>query len=73
MIDARFKFVAGYTQRWHEWDHVDFEEGNALIRGVVNVLGLLIYPVIAAYLLLAPSRPRYMPDGQGRTAPGYES
>ena len=73
MIDARFKFVAGYTQRWHKWKHPDFDDGNAVIRGVINGFGLLIYPVIAAYLLLVPSRPSYMPAGQGRPAPGYEA
>lgn len=73
MINAPLKFVAGYNKRWHKWNHRDFEEGNALTRGVINGLGLLIYPVIAAYVLLSPSGPRYMPAGQGRPAPGYES
>ncbi len=72
-IDAPFKFVAGYTGRWHKWDHMDFEEGNVLTRGLVNCLGILIYPLIATYLLLVPSRPRYMPGRQGATAPGYEA
>ena len=46
---------------------------NFVIRGALNALGVLIYPVVAAWLLLKPSRPRYMPAGQGSRAPGYES
>ena len=73
MIDARIKLVAGYNKEWVVWEHLNFEESNFLTRGIVNALEVLIYPIIAAYLLLTPSGPRYMPTEQGRPAPGYES
>ena len=72
-VPARFKMVVDYGQKWHSWRHKDFEEGNFLIRGIVNFLGFIIYPAIAIYLTFRVTGATYMPDGQGRPAPGYEA
>lgn len=71
-IPARFRFVAGYKGRWHPWNPKHFDEGNLLVRLAFRGVDLLTYPAVAAYLLLMPQRPRYMPAGQGRPTPGYE-
>jgi hypothetical protein len=73
LIDADAKLIAGYNGHWCFWEHSNFEEGAAPIRWLVSALGVLTYPFSIAVLLLTSSRPRYMPAGQGRPAPRYES
>lgn len=72
-IRARHRVVATLSGRWKAWDHSSFEPRSRVVRGVVNFAGLLLYPVTLATLLVMPAKPLYMPDGQGRKAPEYES
>jgi hypothetical protein len=72
-IPSRHRAVVTLSGKWRPWDHEDFESGAFLFRAAVNTLGWIIYPVTLLGLLLMSSKPRYMPDGQGRPAPEYES
>ncbi|HYK90805.1 MAG TPA: hypothetical protein VE398_18675 [Acidobacteriota bacterium] len=71
-VPARAKLVASYTGRWFFWQHSDFVESGALLRWIVNSLMVLVYPMVAAYLLCKPNKPVYLPDEQRRPAPGYD-
>ena len=71
-IPARIKLVAGYTGKWFLWQHSDFVEGGVLLHWLVNSLVVLLYPMVALYLLCKPTRPIYLPEEQRRPAPGYK-
>lgn len=72
LIPASTKLVAGYTGNWWLWQHSDFVEGGVMLRGIVNSMVALLYPVVALYLAFKPARPLYLPEEQQRPAPGYE-
>ena len=59
-LPARHKVVAAYNRRWYAWVHADFVEGRAALRWLVEACGIvLLYPLVAAYLLAKPARPIY--------------
>jgi hypothetical protein len=71
-IPARVKLGAGYTGRWFEWGHPDFSEVPLVFRWAINASLVLLYPLVAIYLLLRPARPVYPPRDRWRSAPRYE-
>jgi len=71
-VPARVKLGVGYTGRWFEWRHADFSEVPAPLRWTLNASLVLLYPLVATYLLLRPARPVYPPHDRWRTAPRYE-
>ncbi len=71
-IPAQRKLLAGYDQRWYEWNPKLFVQQSLLFRWILNGLELLLCPAMAACLLFMTSGPRYMPAGQERPSPGYD-
>jgi hypothetical protein len=69
---AREKLVAGYTPEWYRWKHDLFHEGTWLVRWFAAVLEFALLPVVFLIVAAMPSGNKYMPAGQGRTAPGYD-
>ncbi len=67
------RVVATLSGRWKTWDHSSFEPRARVIRGLVDAVGWFLYPVTLVSLALMSAKPRYMPEGQGRRAPEYES
>lgn len=68
-LPGRHKLVATCNRRWRRWRHLDFVDGPVLLRWLVNGLLLVLYPLVAVYLLIRPSRPRYRPSPRSGPAP----
>jgi len=71
-IPAREKLVAGYTMEWYAWRHDIFQEGSWLARRAISVLETVLLPLVYLGVMAMPSGRKYMPAGQGRSAPGYD-
>ena len=59
-LKAPHCIVAGYDHRWYRWSHADFIERQSLFHRAIDASVILLYPMVAAYLLAKPSRPLYV-------------
>ena len=58
-LGAPVSVVGGYNRRWYRWDHTAFTQGPRWWRWLVGASAVLLYPIVAAYLLAKPSGPLY--------------
>ena len=71
-VPARIKLVAAYSQEWYAWKRELFPDGSLLVRCVLNAFETVLLPSLFLVVAAMPSRNTYMPEGQGRQAPGYD-
>ena len=71
-IPSTEKLVASYTMEWYAWQHEDFQEGPWAIRWASSVIEAVLLPLVYLGLIAMPSGKKYMPAGQGKSAPGYD-